>query len=322
MEKITYAPLVEDLKTHSALYNQLYGEYHIRYGHFPSAHLSKWMVEVVQPMIRSINLQATSKETLHSIIRSAYTHSLKLIANGLAITYEDDYRRAWSVLEKLTKLMVDDAEKTLSALHEALNKLRKYTPDKVLQWCDLIETSSAEVTSLADFKTAARIYAWHCGLAHLRPKLQSGYERLPGSLKKSILASLRWDSGTENPFKHPWKLGKPQFEGIAGGFQADKGYFSTPPKLAVIQQTVFVADKQQTYAFFADTYGKTLLPVTSVEPKAILDTDSAISDFKKILRQLDTPFDHRAISSLAKIQDTIVYTLHNSYFLYTYSLPN
>jgi len=95
MEKVTYVPLIEDFKNHSALYNQLYGEYRLQHGHFSASLLSKWIVAVVQPIVKATDQQELSEEKRHHLIELLYTQSLHLFSNGLAVSYELEYERAW-----------------------------------------------------------------------------------------------------------------------------------------------------------------------------------------------------------------------------------
>ncbi|MDV7137763.1 hypothetical protein R3X28_02695 [Maribacter sp. TH_r10] len=322
MEKVTYAPLIEDLKTHSVLYNQMYGQYSLKYGHYSAGHVSEWMVKVIEPIVQCIDELGISTENLHIAIRSLYTHALKLLGSGLAITYDDQYVRAWSLLQKLPMLLVKNPEETLSALNEALVRLRKYAPNKVLQWCDMVGVLSVEITSLNEFKIVARICAWQCGLAHLRPRLPSLFMTLPLSLKQRIMGVLKSEGNYEDAFKNPWNVDKPHFEGVAGGFLAASGYFIDPPKLSVVNQTVIVSDSKHVYAFFADSNGKTLLPISGIEPDSVIEGNVSKSNYEKIVRKVDGNLDVKEVSSLVKMPGNIMFTLYNSYFLFTYSHPN
>jgi len=209
----------------------------------------------------------------------------------------------------------------MNVLGCSIFKVRKYTPEKVSIWIDKMENSVSEIKSLDDFMSVSRIFAWHGGLAHLRPKLQDFYDSLPKTLQEIILKTIAVKDGNQALFQQPWNVNQVQFQGIAGGFIGDRGSFLSPPKLTVINDTIIVQDSKNSYAFFADHYGKTLLPIGNVSLKTTQKTSHSKIDITKAIHKADCSIDPKAIASVVKIPGTIAFTLHHSYFLYTYSLP-
>ncbi|KAF2506939.1 hypothetical protein EYY60_20715 [Flavobacterium zhairuonense] len=322
MEKISFEPLISELSDKSALYNQWYNEGEIKYGNLDSHSIANWMVEVVEPIVKEVVAFNNAPEKIHEVVKTLYLESLKLIGSGVAIRYNDEYKEAWLLLAQMPNLAVKFPTKTISLLHDVLLNLEVHAPEKTIQWCKLVGNSSSEIKTLEDFKTVGRIYAWKCGLAHLRIRLKSDFEKLSESLQQTIVKVIGSSENAKQIFENPWSENKTKFEGVQGGFIGMTGFFEDPPVLAQIGEYIFATDSKSSYALFADQFGKILLPANTVDSIEITSNSERISNLEKWLGKEANEIDTEAISSVVATPDTLVFTLQNSYFIYLYSLGN
>ncbi len=322
MEKISFQPLIAELSDNSALYNQWYNESEMKFGNLDAHFIASWMVEVIEPIVKAFVALNTAPEKTHEVVKALYLESLKLIGSGMAIRYKDEYKEAWLLLAKMPNLAVKFPVKTISLLHDVLSNLQVHAPEKTVQWCKFVESSSTEIKTIEDFKTVGRIYAWKCGLAHLRIRLKADFETLSENLQHTIVKTIDSPENAIEFFENPWSNNHTKFEGVQGGFKGMRGFFEEPPVLAQIGEYIFAADSKSTYAVFADQFGKVLIPANAVEATDISSNSKRVSNLEKWLGKDNNQIDTAAISSVVATRDTLVFTLQNSYFIYLYSLGN
>lgn len=322
MEKISLPQLITALSDNSALYNQWYNESEIKYGSLDGQNIAGWMAEVVEPIVKAAVALDLAPEKIQEIVKALYLESLKLIGSGQAIRYKDEFKTAWLLLVQMPGLVVKFPMKIISLLNDVLLNLHLYAPEKTIYWCSLIGKSAAAIKTIEDFKSTGRIYAWHCGLAHLRNRLKEDFTALPENLQQIIVQTLDLHKNTNRFFENPWIGEVTKFEGVHGGFKGVAGFFEHPPKLAQIEGNIFVTDSKGSYALFADQFGKVLLPAHSVAVNSILSNSKRLESLKKWIGNDSDKIDAQSISSVVVTEDTLVFTLQNSYFLYLFSLGN
>lgn len=322
MEKISNPQLIEALSQNSALYNQWYREGEIKYGNLPAQAIANWMVEVVEPIVKAAFDQNSAPEKVHEVVKTLYLESLKLVGSGLAIRYREEYKAAWLLLVQMPNLIVKFPIKVLTLLNDVLLNLQLHAPEKSIAWCNLMTTSSSAINTIEDLKTVGRIYAWKCGLAHLRIRLKTDYEALAENLQQTVVDTIGLSKNSQLLFETPWTNTSTQFQGVLGGFKGTTGFFEHPPKLAQLDQHLLVTDTKNSYAFFADQFGKVLLPATTVAPSYILSKSKQFEILKTWLEKYKEEIDPSTISSVVVTKDTLAFTLENSYFLYLFSHSN
>ncbi|WP_127336788.1 hypothetical protein [Flavobacterium cupreum] len=322
MEKISLPQLITALSDNSALYNQWYNESEIKYGSLDSHTIAGWMTEVVEPIVKAAVALDVAPEKIQEIVKALYLETLKLIGSGQAIRYKDEFKAAWLLLVQMPGLVVKFPMKIISLLNDVLLNLHQYAPEKIVYWCSLIAKSAADIKTIEDFKSTGRIYAWHCGLAHLRNRLKADFAALPENLQQTIVHTLDLHKNTNQLFANPWIGDVTKFEGVHGGFKGGAGFFEHPPKLAQIEGNIFVTDSKSSYALFADQFGKVLLPAHTVAANAILSNSKRLESLTKWIGNDSDKIDVQNISSVVVTEDTLVFTLENSYFLYLFSLGN
>ena len=322
MEKISLSQLIVELSDNSALYNQWYKESEMKYGNISSQTLANWMVDVVEPIVEATVALNSATEKVHEVVKALYLEALKLIGSGLAIRYEDEYKAAWLLMAQMPNLVVKFPTKTISLLNDVLLNLHMYAPEKTMYWCKLIVSSRIEIKTIEDFKIAGRMYAWKCGLAHLRIRLNGDFAELSENLQRTILQNLGSDKTADDLFENPWSNRNIKFEGVQGGFVGTTGFFEHPPKLAQIGEHIFVSDSKSSYALFADQFGKVLHPANAVDAAYIVSKAKQLDTSEKWIEKVNAEMDTSTISSNVATKDTLFFTLQNSYFLYVYSLGN
>ncbi|SDZ65761.1 hypothetical protein SAMN05444397_11539 [Flavobacterium aquidurense] len=322
MEKISFPPLIAELSEKSALYNQWYNESEMKYGSLLAHIIAGWMTEVVEPIVKETIAFNSAPEKVHEVVKALYQESLKLIGSGSAIRYKDEYKQAWLLMAEMPNLVVKFPIKTISLLNDVLSNFHLYAPEKITDWCKLISNSSSEIKTIDDFKIVGRIYAWKCGLAHLRIRLKTDFGVLSENLQQIVGTIVDSDKNTIEVFENPWINNSTKFEGVQGGFKGTTGFFENPPKLAQIDGHIFATDSISSYALFADQFGKVLIPANTVDATYILSNSKRLETLEKWLGKDSDKIDAANISSVVATENTLVFTLQNSYFLYLFSLGN
>lgn len=322
MEKISFQPLIAELRDNSTLYNQWYNESEIKYGHLPAQVISGWMVEVVEPIVIAAVSLDLAPEKIHTIVKALYLESLKLIGSGLAIRYKNEYKETWLLMTQMPNLVAKLPLKTISLLNDVVLSLHKYAPEKTLDWCKLLSSSCKEIKTIDDFKITGRIYAWKCGLAHLRSRLNTDFNGLSENLQKTILDNIGSDKNANHLFENPWTENSTKFEGVQGGFKGTTGFFEHPPTLAHIGENIFVTDSKSTYALFADQFGKVLIPANTIDSTLVVSNSKRLENLEKWIGKENELIDSNTILSVVVTKDTLAFTLKDSYFLYLFSLGN
>ena len=322
MEKISFPPLIAELTEKSTLYNQWYNESEMKYGNLPAHVIANWMVEVVEPIVKETISLNSAPEKVHEVVKALYQESLKLIGSGSALRYKDEYAAAWLLMAQMPNLVLKFPIKTILLLNDVLLNFHMYAPEKITDWCKLISNSSSEIKTIEDFKSVGRIYAWKCGLAHLRIRLKTDFGELSENLQQIVSNTLDSDKNTIQLFEHPWTNNNTNFEGVQGGFKGETGFFENPPKLAQIDGNIFATDSISSYALFADQFGKILMPANTVDASYVLSNSKRIESLEKWIGKNNEKIDTDNISSAVITKDTLVFTLQNSYFLYLFSLGN
>jgi len=319
MEKITYPPLLKVLKDNSIVYNQLYYEYEISNPSIAKDKIVNWMVNVIEPIIQNMCRVTGTTDNIHQVFSTLYRYSLKLLGNGLAITYASQYKLAWKIISNLPKVLTLHPEAIVSTIHSALNTIRKYRQENCMKWLELVYDTSEQLNTLNDLIVTGRIYAWICGLAHLRDRVAEQFGTLSESLQRAIVDVSGLQKPIREYFVSPWGQERPCFKGVAGGFIGMGGVFFGIPKLTIIDNMIIVADKKKCYGFFADQFGKVLVPIPSLEPEKILSQIKKEKSIEKRIKKL-IPIGHLPlISSICNTKDTVVYTLANSHFMYSFN---
>lgn len=322
MEKIKFQPLIAEFSDKSALYNQWYNDSEMKYGNLPSQAINSWMTEVVEPIVKAAFEQNSASEKIHEVVKALYLESLKLIGNGAAIRYKEEYKTAWLLMAEMPNLVLKFPVKTILLLNDVLSGFHTYAAEKVLEWCGLMSAASAEIKTIDDFKIVGRIYAWKCGLAHLRARSKTNFEDISENLRQIIGNTISLNKDTNHLFDNPWPNNDTKFRGVHGGFLGTKGFFEHPPKVAQIGEHTFVTDSKNNYALFADQFGNVLMPANTVDSVYILSNSKKSENLERLLQNESKEIDLNNISSVATTKDTLIYTLQNSYFLYLFSLKN
>lgn len=322
MEKITYKPLIVALHSNRELYNLWYTENQLKYGEIPVDSFTNWMIEVVQPLVQTTVPINDATEKIDEVLKTLYLESLKLTGSHLSIRYKDSYKSAWLLLLHFPKLVVKFPKKIIHLINDVVSNFNNHESQNIPLWCQLMENVAEEIESIEDFKNAGRIFAWKCGLAHLRNTIVSHFYQVNEGLQKSITASFEGSSTIDNLVENPWCEKQLQFYGTLGGFIGTTGFFEKPPQVAQINDYVFVTDTVSNYAVFADQFGKILLPALSIDIPSVVTNSKKNTSINSWLANQEKQIDVANINSIVKTKDTIFFTLNNSHYLYLCSYGN
>jgi hypothetical protein len=320
MEKITFQPLINHLSEQSDFYNQMYRENDMNYGAINHSLLASWIASVVEPIVKDVFI--SHPDHLPQIFKAFYIELLQILSNKSGIIYENEYKAAWKLCHKNPTLTATYPLRLLKAINSALESIRTYQPEKVLQWISLMDNTLINCKTIEEFLACGRIYAWMSGMAHLRTKAETEFFILRDELKHAILNNNPEANVLERAFRNEWpKLKKPQFMGEAGGFVGFGGPFTTPPIVALLENELFATDKQNSCAFFADCFGKTLITEIPVSPKKIIEKSSVrdLNLYKSSFGSYINTFND--ITSYAIKNCTLVLTRASSHYLFVYGRP-
>jgi len=318
MEKITYTPLISHLKEELDFYNHLHKDYEIKYGQLDGAIFTIWMLSVVEPIIKEVTSSAIDK--LPSVSKALFSELLRILGNKSGVIHEKDYKDAWSLLKKNPVIVRTHPKRFIQAIDTAIESLREYKPDKVLDWIQLMNGTIVYCQTIEEVLALGRIWAWSCGMAHLRNRAYQEFTLLSPELKKIIKDNS--STNIASSLKHPWMTGSQfRFMGIAGGFIGYGGSFTTPPIIAEVGDQLLATDQRNTFAFFADRMGMVLIPDIPVTPASIAE-HASFNEFTSLKTRKEgkfLPFDD--VSSCIRKNSTLVFTRKSSHYLYVYGWP-
>lgn len=322
MEKISFKPLIDELRSNSLIFNRITDNATMRFGNLDAKTISKWMVEVVQPLAEVLYKLNLDPEKNHSIVKTLYFKSLNLIGSGSIPRYFSDYKYAWLILIKVPKLLVKSPSKIITLINEAVLKLNEFEPENTLLWSDLMNCVTLEIENLEEFKIAGRICAWKCGLAHLRCRLKSDFEKLKINLKQKINQELFPQQDLLYIIDNQWIKNDINFKTSIGGFFGLNGYFENPPVLDLIENQIFLLDNEKSYALFADEFGTVLLETEFEVAKNLkLNKDFLIKENIN-WKEINPKIDLENISSCIRTKNILAFTFYNSFYSFIYSYPN
>ncbi len=312
MEKITYSPLVDHLKKSEERYDQLYREAVLRYGAVDKLLLTHWMVSIIEPIIRLI-----PEERISKVFLELYSELLQLLGSQRGIIYEQEYQAAWLICKSNPSLIEVAPYRIIKAIDSALDSIRTFKPLKANEWIILMSKLIPQCKTVDEFLACGRIGAWMCGLAHLRIKSMESLNQLPGDLRELITANKTGE------LSQTWSIGKtPRFIKEVGGFRGMNGPFIYPPQVALVNDTIFVADARTSCALFIDSFGDVLLPDVPLSADEIIRQSNvkAFEEFKKTFGKDIVPFDD--ISSCVVLDSTLIISRHTSHYLFVYGWSN
>jgi hypothetical protein len=318
LEKISFLPLKQHLQDTFLFYNQLYADQELKSGRIDRVLLSRWIVEVIEPISQAAF--QIDQQALPAVFRTFYGSLLRLLGNGQALTYEQQYRAAWSMTLQIPQLLTRDAKGILNAINSALIALRTYQPGRLDNWIELMQQTIPYCQNKDQFLNCGRFNAWLCGMAHLRSQALKLYPELPEQVKV-VLNTLNLPLTAA--LKGTWiESDTLRFEGVAGGFSGFEGGFVRPPRVARIGGIVMATDQESSSALFADTLGKVLMKDIAVRPETIISQSSttAFSAFQKL--HGGTGIDDTDLTSCVQTDDGFVLTRSSSHYLFIYSCPN
>lgn len=318
MEKITYQPLIEHLQQNTELYNQLYLDGELKYGIIDRHLLSKWVIHVVEPIVRETSKQ--QQESLPNVFKVFYIELLQLLGSGQATTFKTEYQQLWNLCNEIPSVVNHAPSKVLKALNSALHSVRTYQPSRTFTWIDLMNKTISSCASLDDLLNCGRMNAWFCGLAHLRDKCRELFPRLSQGLRKLLEENCPLHQSLEKVFSEVWAdKSSPEFIGEVGGFVGFDGNFIQPPLLSDAGNYVLAADSENAYLLFADAFGNVLLPVDTKNLGAHNNLQS-LKEFRKKYGSELAVYDD--ISSCIVKNNTVFITRHSSHYIFIYGWSN
>lgn len=314
MERITFLPLIAHLEEQSDYYNQLYWENVMKYGPIDHTLISFWTVNYIEPIIE--NNHASNPAQLPQLFKTFYTELLKILGNNAGVEYEDEYRTAWALCLKNSAIISASPSRFLKAIDSALESIRSFQPEKVSTWITSMGHIIEHCFTVDEFLTCGRIFAWLCGMAHLKRRAEVEFNKLRSDLKQHVVDS---DSRLLSAFQSDWSIfNHPTFAGEIGGFVGFGGGFTAPPLVAQIGDEILVTDKKGCYLLFADSFGKVLLPNIPVSVERVIQ-ESDNFDLKKFISRYGRsliPFED--VSSSVMLNSTLVLTRTSSHYLFVY----
>lgn len=316
-KKISFLPLKQHLQETFLFYNQLYADQELKAGRIDRILLSRWIVEVIEPISEAVF--QIDQQALPVVFRTFYSSLLRLLGNGLALTYEQQYRAAWSMTTQTPQLLTKDPKRILNAVNSALIAIREHQPGKVDNWIALMQQTSIYCQNEDQFLDCGRFNAWLCGMAHLRPQALRIYPELPEQVKVVLNAvNLPLRAALEETWITSGAL---RFEGVAGGFSGFGAGFIRPPRVAMVGGVVMATDQESSSALFADTLGTVLMKNIAIRPETIIDQSSMVA-FEAFQKQVGSNVDAEDLTSCVQTADGFVLTRSSSHYLFIYSCPN
>lgn len=310
MEKITYPALIDHFKEADDFYNELLKNHELQYGTINTELLREWMIDVVEPILRSVDSQKSGH--LPRICKLLFSKILLFQSRKSSIAYTQETKAALLICKEIPALFVEAPHRILEAIESAMRSLRQYQPLRVGVWIDLMCVSVEHCKSINDFLDCGRVCAWLCGLAHLKSRVKNVFKNLPDQVRSAIKNNTSHPD-FEKLFNKNWNQKTAlTFVTAMGDFKGFGGPFETPPVIVNIENQIFATDGKHALALFADQFGQVLVEQNAFSAEQILNKlDSKINVPKGI--------NFKDIQSISKLEDTLLLTRTSSYCVFVYT---
>ncbi|THB67837.1 MAG: hypothetical protein D6E12_07730 [Desulfovibrio sp.] len=236
--------------------------------------------------------------------------SLRLQEAGLLAGRADSdlLGRVWcQLLPAAAHLIAHEPEPAVPALLNAAMTLARQSRSIAEQWLEIMFPLCSQAENPDNLLDAGKVAAWRAGMACWRESALDTWAALPGPLRNAVL-DLPPDTDVPDQAvlaelkNDPWRApGQAQQKGLhlvhtVGGFRGFGGQFITPPKITVLNETLFAFDAEACFAIHADCFGavlirhgkeppqgaKTKLGQFSLDAEGKVGSNGQIQDFPKL----------------------------------------
>jgi hypothetical protein len=279
----------------------------------------------VDPLVSAV---ATLDPTaVLEVVDTAYGVGLELLSQRLA-----GPRASSSVLDHgfqqlfpaLARFIALAPSVVLPRLCNALHQLATVPGVRPAEWCSAMARLAPGVESVEQLLALGQVLAWLSGLAHYRASALSLCRGLPAPLVASTLGVPGADvpSLLARLEQDPWFVPSApglgfRLVGSVGSFRGFGGAFLAPPRVARVDQQLFVISGNDAWLLTLDAYGCTLhrarpedfMGATSDVERAVRVEPTRVSGFGKSLPLRDTG----VLTSLVGNATTLLFTTAHSY---------
>lgn len=264
-------PLSSVLRSGRDLFNAKFSQAARRFPQLDAARFRTFLTSVVDPVAGRLGL---SPDALAGWAQTAYDVGLELAGEGLVGTEGrlGAIESAWiGVLPRLPLALGAAHAVVLPALSNAAHQLSRAKGARVEAWITALADAAPDCTSTAEFLQAGQVLAWRAGMAQyregaleramqMRPELTRRLLGIPSAERvDEVLTRLgrdRWydpadTSGADSrvPLRAVKQL---------GAFRGFGGDFLQPPRVAAVDDQLFVASGEGCWLLLADVFGHSL----------------------------------------------------------------
>jgi hypothetical protein len=294
-----------------------------RYPDLEAARFRRFLEDAVDPLVAE--LARTRPAATPAFLQAAYDVGLDLCGQRLV---GDDARlpvldRLWrELLPAALPLLAQAPARLLSALGNAVHQIAGTPgarPDKwlhgmqaALDWCDDADS----------WLRLGQVLAWRCGMSHYRGSALALADTLPAPAMAGLFgaAGQDWPALRAALARDPWwRAGaRPGVveAGRMGGFSGLGGPFPQLPRVAAVDERLFVLSGDECWLLIADRYGSTLHRATPVEAKAARGYQPPLAVTGASVRWQGHELELTDVSRIdghALNRDTLLLTSHDTY---------
>ena len=327
MEVIEQSAFFEVLRAGRAEFNERFAMARRAGLRVDEEQFSEVLRELVGPVVEAVS--EVDEMAALATTRVLFEVALKLVSLGLLGQESRHFQinGLWmSELPKLASFLVEEPERVVSALSNAVHNLASSREGDAALWRQYLLEVAPGCSSADELLRAGKVLAWRSGMAHFRESALSEWESLSEGLKYEVMgvseevgdvADLRrrlqnrWTGAVVESLSD-----EPQVVGRVGGFRGAGGVFVEPPCVGVRDGELFAFDREGVFSLHADVYGtscKRASPAV-LNGLSVESFEDMISQGTNELSGLPEVFEEP--TSVARTEDTLALSLGHSHFIY------
>ena len=279
--------------------------------------------QMVAPLLTDVPSEQLTKVS-HCLMDSAFS----LLKSGLigADSRSTVINHLWSEgLPRLKSFMLDDPNRLVSAMTNAVFRLEQISEQAAHQWLEEVLDLSIHCVDLNSLLKVGQVLAWTNGQIEYRYSAIEVWKSLPTKLQQVTLGTK--DPQWENRWIHP-KLDSStevllKLVGCIGGHIDLGGIFKDPPMVGTVNGTIVAFDSNRYFTVFADCFGVQCRPHSDEPDLEVpeLPSDAIVmknGTIKWGLESLKVPqLAHP--TSVAFAKDTLMVTGDHSFFVFIFA---
>jgi len=334
--KITSPELIEILKKNRKEFNEAFYYYKSFYSYIDEEYFLKLFKKYAEffTVVILRDYKQKSDSFLSEKIIQLYNFLLEILAKNIFLRNDKIEDLFYNIIQNFSRLFIDNSDEMMRKTINILINLSTVSGNIMTTWYKNIVKYKEIILSTEDYCRIGILSAWISGLANYRTESIKILETLSDDQINKIFDNKRPDLNSlkSNYWYTPFTESERIYFKTAGAFSGFGGEFSEPPVLRLSNDDIVVETKESLYKLHFDAYGEYF---EQIKKDGFVSTENAaeinlsgdkITINNKYSFQYDRitsintsvffKFNREDIKSIIFTDNTLLYTLKNSFKIY------